>query len=639
MLQKTYHITDFTGGQLEGMLSEVAGLPEYGRAAQVLLIAFEMNWDAGEILRKVRAVRQALPKVEIAGVTHYEQIFQGEIPGNHTMFTFLFFDSPAFTAFRLPMEGRTDGQLAEELKARLQSLSDLKGVMTWFAQDSRNVDRLLKLANLGDVPVFGASAGTSDLHSDGSVNYVFDGDGVYRDALLAVAFHGADLRVEASYNFGWQPVGKTMTVTAMEGDFLVTQIDHRPAAEIYERYLGLDYRQNQIAIDNICEFPLMVERAGLPLVRIPTEWKPDGTLVFHAALKVGDRLRFCYGLPQQIFEQVCADGDRFRQFVPQGMLLILCLNRAIFLKERERLEIQSYRKLAPELVFVHGSSEIYFRNGAGGEMHSSLIAVGIREGAPEAALPLPEGECPLEVRGDVLVPLELRLMSFMRAVTSDLEQTTRELTHLQHNLEDEVERKSRENESLSLHVVMTLADAIDAKDTYTHGHSGRVAKYAREIARRAGRSSYEQEAIFVMGLLHDVGKIGVPDAVINKPGKLTDEEFAMIKAHPVMGARILGNIREMPGLATGARWHHERIDGRGYPDGLTGDKIPYEARIIGVADAYDAMTSNRSYRGLMPQAKVRQQIENGRGTQFDPVYADIMIEMIDEDKDYQMREL
>ena len=141
-----------------------------------------------------------------------------------------------------------------------------------------------------------------------------------------------------------------------------------------------------------------------------------------------------------------------------------------------------------------------------------------------------------------------------------------------------------------------------------------------------------------MGILHDVGKIGVPDAVINKPGKLTDEEFAEIKKHPAMGAKILQNIKEMPRLSTGAHWHHERYDGKGYPDRLQGQNIPVEARIIGVADAYDAMTSNRSYRRSMPQAVVREQIEKGKGTQFDPVFADIMMQMIDEDKDYTMRE-
>ena len=215
---------------------------------------------------------------------------------------------------------------------------------------------------------------------------------------------------------------------------------------------------------------------------------------------------------------------------------------------------------------------------------------------------------------------------------------TIELITLQRSLCDEVERKSRENRELFIHVVKSLADAIDAKDTYTKGHSGRVAEYSMEIAKRAGYSVHQQNDIYMMGLLHDVGKIGVPDAVINKPSRLTDEEFELIRNHPVMGARILKNIKEMPKLATGARWHHERYGGGGYPDGLCGTDIPEEARIIAVADAYDAMTSRRSYRDVLSQEHVRSEIEKGRGTQFDPKFADIMLTMIDEDTEYDMRE-
>ncbi len=213
-----------------------------------------------------------------------------------------------------------------------------------------------------------------------------------------------------------------------------------------------------------------------------------------------------------------------------------------------------------------------------------------------------------------------------------------ELSRIHKSLTLEIEKRAAECESLSMHVVQTLAEAIDAKDTYTNGHSDRVARYSREIAKRYGYSERLQEDIYMMGLLHDVGKIGIPDAIINKPGRLTDEEFQKIKEHPVVGDRILKKVKEMPKLSIGARWHHERYDGRGYPDGLKGDEILEEARIIAVADAYDAMTSHRSYRDILPQEAVRGEIEKGKGTQFNPVFADIMLRMIDEDKEYRMHE-
>lgn len=213
-----------------------------------------------------------------------------------------------------------------------------------------------------------------------------------------------------------------------------------------------------------------------------------------------------------------------------------------------------------------------------------------------------------------------------------------EMVRLQTDLAHEVEKKTKENEDLFIHVVKSLADAIDAKDPYTKGHSGRVAEYSREIGKRYGYSPKEQTDIYIMGLLHDVGKIGVPDVVINKQGGLDPDEFDKIRKHPVIGDQILKNIEEMPELATGARWHHERYDGTGYPDGLAGEDIPEAARIIAVADAYDAMSSYRSYRDAMPQDDIRKEIARCRGTQFDPKFADIMMEVIDDDTTYDLKE-
>ncbi|MBQ7563819.1 MAG: response regulator [Lachnospiraceae bacterium] len=244
----------------------------------------------------------------------------------------------------------------------------------------------------------------------------------------------------------------------------------------------------------------------------------------------------------------------------------------------------------------------------------------------------------LEIQGLQLGAMDFIRKPFVPDVLILRVRHTLELVRLQRSLADEVEQKTRENEKFSLHVVQTLAETIDAKDTYTSGHSGRVAYYAREIAKRYGYSKKQQDDIYLMGLLHDVGKIGVPDSVINKPDRLTEEEFAQIKVHPVVGGKILGKLTEMPKLSAGARWHHERIDGTGYPDGLSGGDIPEEARIIAVADSYDAMTSRRSYRDILPKEVVRAELEKGKGTQFDPVFADIMLDMMAADPDYTMKE-
>ena len=202
------------------------------------------------------------------------------------------------------------------------------------------------------------------------------------------------------------------------------------------------------------------------------------------------------------------------------------------------------------------------------------------------------------------------------------------------------ERESNEKlERMNTNMIRALVRTIDAKDHYTNGHSVRVAEYALRIAKELGKNEEEQRLIYYAGLLHDVGKIRVPEDIINKPNTLTDEEFNSVKLHPVTGYHIMKDIYDDKIIAMGAKFHHERYDGKGYPCGLEADNIPEIARIICIADTYDAMTSNRSYRDALPQEKVREEFVKCRGTQFDPELTDIIIKMIDDDHDYQMREL
>ena len=215
---------------------------------------------------------------------------------------------------------------------------------------------------------------------------------------------------------------------------------------------------------------------------------------------------------------------------------------------------------------------------------------------------------------------------------------TVELSRLQKDLAQEVNVQTLRVEHLTEEMMLALSKAVDAKDHYTNGHSERVAGYATMLAAGLGMDESHQAEIHAMGLLHDIGKIGVPGEIINKPSRLTDEEFAQIKTHTTKGYDILKTITELPGLATGARWHHERYDGSGYPDGKTGEDIPLEARIICVADCYDAMTSNRSYSSIREQQRVRDEFIRCSGTQFDPKIAQQMVAMIDRDQDYLMNE-
>ena len=176
--------------------------------------------------------------------------------------------------------------------------------------------------------------------------------------------------------------------------------------------------------------------------------------------------------------------------------------------------------------------------------------------------------------------------------------------------------------------VIAIARTVDAKDQRTADHSRRVAIYSKQIADRYGMDDKQCRDIEWAAQMHDIGKIGIPDNILNKPSRLTDEEYATMKSHTTRGAEILKDFTLLDNVIEGAEFHHERYDGRGYPKGLSGEDIPLYARIIGVADAFDAMTANRIYRKQMDFSYVLGEMERGRGTQFDPQFVDILLDLI-----------
>ena len=208
--------------------------------------------------------------------------------------------------------------------------------------------------------------------------------------------------------------------------------------------------------------------------------------------------------------------------------------------------------------------------------------------------------------------------------------STIELDGYRKDLQRRLDEKTKEMERITIQAIMTVANTVDAKDDYTKGHSMRVAAYSELLAQRLGWSEEEIQNIYYVAMLHDVGKIGVPDAVLNKPFKLTDVEFRLIKGHTLMGAEILNDFKMFPNVSVGAKYHHERYDGKGYPEGLKGESIPLVARVIGLVDSYDAMTSNRVYRKRLNDDIVMQELEKGKGSQWDPDLVDIFVELIRE---------
>jgi len=194
-------------------------------------------------------------------------------------------------------------------------------------------------------------------------------------------------------------------------------------------------------------------------------------------------------------------------------------------------------------------------------------------------------------------------------------------------------------QDLFLGSLRALTSSIDAKDPYTCGHSERVAIFGKKIVLAMDKPQAEADRVYLCGLLHDIGKIGMPEAVLGKPGKPTPEEFEIIKRHPVMGAKIIEGIREMEDLVPGVLHHHERFDGKGYPQGLAGKQIPFRARVLCVADALDAMTSSRPYRSAMPVEMAIQEIIKGKGTHFDPAVVESLMKLNIKQMIHESREI
>jgi HD-GYP domain-containing protein (c-di-GMP phosphodiesterase class II) len=187
---------------------------------------------------------------------------------------------------------------------------------------------------------------------------------------------------------------------------------------------------------------------------------------------------------------------------------------------------------------------------------------------------------------------------------------------------DQLKKAAHENNLLFINSVRMLAAAIDAKDPYTRGHSERVARYSIGIGKNLGLSEKEMRNLRISALLHDVGKIGIDDRILRKPGALSDDEFQVMKGHPAKGAAIMSGVAQLIDIIPGMKYHHEKWSGGGYPDGLVGEDIPVQARIVAIADTFDAMTTNRPYQKAMEIAYVVDKIKSFAGTRFDPRVVD-----------------
>lgn len=256
-------------------------------------------------------------------------------------------------------------------------------------------------------------------------------------------------------------------------------------------------------------------------------------------------------------------------------VLVISLYRKLIIPLFQQIKARPMVEASPSLFVLPAIAELFF-------IYRSGVTIYLAAAAPD----LSQDSISANV---ILTAFAYILISFIFLSTITL------LKNIVN--EQNIKIESEKNVTLTTDMIKALVKTIDAKDPYTNGHSVRVAEYSKMIAEQEYSDTQKIQNIHNIALLHDIGKIAIPDDIINKPGKLTDEEYNLIKAHTITGAQILSEISSYPDLINGAKYHHERYDGRGYPCGLKGEEIPEIAAIIGVADAYDAMTSNRSQKG------------------------------------------
>lgn len=446
MIQKQYKAETFQ--DYKEFVEAIRSSEEYRKAKSTLVMLYTEIWQEDEIKEIISVADDRLSDAVVCGVSnnnsgeaflvHYvripppksgsfdEELFKHYIVILNVMY---FFEAEAIPyLIRITDEhcelfkGGMMGQIISDTK-------DAKGVFLFAAGIDTSIEDFgtMAVAENPDVPIFGAKASIYwDYRDEFSIKegFVFHGDEVVYRGFLAIVLRGERLHIRTGYNFGWTPIGKTMTITDIEGDTLVHTIDHKPAAEIYRKYLGLE--NHQIISENVCEFPFAVKRGNRYLARIGLRANDTESLRFSAPVFEGDELRLTYGNEEDIFAESHADSQQVADFEPQAIIMIECGNRSMLLKKHIDQEYDFYRQYCNELAIVRGHAEILFDRDGGGELNSTLVSVALREGDKTGELkhfPVRTQRCPLD---NTMIPITQRMITFLEATTNELVEAIKE---------------------------------------------------------------------------------------------------------------------------------------------------------------------------------------------------------------------
>ncbi len=488
MLQKTYRTRTLL--EYEDMIKEITETEAYQKADRVLAVVLYETWEKSRLSGNAKKLKEDLPKVEIAGTCNgneYIKIGEFSAQGDGTTYTFIFFDTSDFRIFKY--DTSTDiSYIGSSLSYDLAKLSDVKAVMVFFAHPYFETDGFFRSqeATRDDYPMFGIKCGLPFIFFDEeqhassnlSINdlmtgFVVDENGAYTDAMLAIAFYGKDLHAKASYNFGWTPVGRVMTITKTNGPFTAVEIDGKPANSIYKTYLNLE--PEHITTNNISEFPLISIENGRSRARIGANGAIPGSLEFFSPIREGERIQFSYGNENNIFNEAYADAKDHAVFQPEALFMSPCINRYILMQDREYTEFNFFKEVQPQVAVMRGFGEALRDRVGYGLYNSAMIILGLREGdaQPENA-PVLTPYSPDHLRSPN-IPLVSRLATF-------LEQTTDELKEMAKQANAANNAKSAFLSNMS-HEVRTPINAILGLDEMilNETHEESTKKYASDI--------------------------------------------------------------------------------------------------------------------------------------------------------------
>ena len=591
----------------------------------ILLQIFTGICDFDYISTLVEDIKSILPDIKIIGTTTSGEIIEDITTNRATVLSFTIFENTSIETYGTKI-AKNSKYTAQRLINQFDIQKNPKVAISFadglHINGEEYINRFVEYDK--DIIVAGGLAGDNEQFKN---TIVFTENEVYVDGAVVALLFNDELKVITKASFGWVSIGETMTITSAMKN-VVYEIDGKKAVDIYAKYLGSDIAK-QLPKTGI-EFPLLVKRSGEFIPRAVVGKNSDGSLIFAGNLNEGEKVTFGYGNIDSIVKYSDKISKSSDLYICESIFVYSCMARKALLRKSINLELYPLNKIAPiSGFFTYG--EFY--------ANKDVSSIGLLN-QTMTILGLSESKDIKKERIDVtLEDKKISENNTLKALTNLIAVTSKELDRYKNRLEDrvkgatlEIQELNKELEDTQKEIVFTLGLVSEGRSQETGEHIKRVAEYSKLLALYYGLSNDEAELIKQASPMHDIGKIAIPDSILNKPGRLTEEEFEIMKKHAEYGYNMINKSNRplLKAAAIIAYEHHEKFDGTGYPRGIKGYEIHIYGRIVALADVFDALSSKRCYKDAWSDDKIKELIKNERGKHFDPKLVDIILEHYNE---------